>query len=104
MKKSESDLERELLARYRQWADLGYRASRFYQMFSPHCKRYVGGVAAVRLLLQKSGTPGFAFLKEKNKLKLSVEALVANGDWDDLFTASDRSRAMSKLGRLTQSG
>jgi hypothetical protein len=36
---SESDLEALLLRLYRKWEVLGYRASRFYQMFMPHCKQ-----------------------------------------------------------------
>jgi hypothetical protein len=42
----EQDLEAELLRIYEEGGKFGYWAKRFYQMFTPHCERYVGGVAA----------------------------------------------------------
>ena len=38
---NESDLEEELHRLYEEGARLGYRANRFYQLFTPKCKRYV---------------------------------------------------------------
>ncbi len=52
---------------------------------------------AVRKLLAKDGTGGFSFLKENGVLQLSVEALVAVGQWDNLFQAADREAAHRKL-------
>jgi hypothetical protein len=95
--KLEKELEEALLGLYREWADLGYRANRFYQMISPHCKRYVGGIGAVHRLLSKDSSGGFAFLKNLGKLDLSVEALVAGGKWNYLFDQFERARARENL-------
>ncbi|MDP3181354.1 MAG: hypothetical protein Q8M54_00890 [Desulfobaccales bacterium] len=96
----EADLEVELLHLYRQWGALGYWARRFYQIFSPHCKRYKGGVAAVRTVLYKNGTAGFTFLREQDRLDLSVECLVLKPEWHQLFNDEDRNRAQEKLKHL----
>jgi hypothetical protein len=93
----EKELEKALLELYRSWADIGYRANRFFQMISPHCKRYVGGIVAVRRLLSKDSSGGFAFLRKHRVLDLSVEALVAGGNWNDLFGKFERARARAKL-------
>jgi hypothetical protein len=95
--KRESDLEEALLGLYREWADLGYRANRFYQMITPHCKRYVGGISTVQRLLSRDSSGGFAFLRDQGKLDLTVEALVAGGEWNDLFSSIERARAREKL-------
>jgi len=55
----------ELLNLYEKWnTELGYRAARFYQMISPHCKRYCGGVQAARSIIVKN-TIGFTALIER---------------------------------------
>jgi hypothetical protein len=97
----EADLEVELLHLYKQWGALGYWAKRFHQMFSPHCKRYKGGVAAVRSVLYKNETRGFSFLEQHDRLELSVECLVLKPEWHQLFNDRDRNRTKEKLGRKT---
>jgi hypothetical protein len=81
---------------YYQWGDLGYWANRFYQKFSSHCKRYVGGVEAVRSVLPYE-TAGFLFLKERGRLNLSVESLILKPEWRDLFDDDDLEIAKQKL-------
>ncbi len=93
----EKDLEVELFRLYQQWGALGYWAKRFLQMFSPHCKRYKGGVSAVRILLHKNQTAGFSFLKEKDRMDLSIEFLVLKPKWHKLFNDKDRNMAKIKL-------
>ena len=93
----EAALELALLDLYEEWGALGYWARRFHQMVSRGRKRYKGGVAAVRGLLAKDQTAGFAFLKKRNRLDLTVEHLVLQPEWHDLFTEEDRNRANMKL-------
>src|ERR1019366_3400609 len=95
---SEEELEAALQGLYYKWGGLGYWARRFYQKFSRHCKRYVGGVQAVRSVLPFQ-TPGFIFLKEHGRLDLSVEALLLTPEWKGLFTDEDRAIAREKLSR-----
>jgi hypothetical protein len=86
---NQADLERELLHLYRPWESLDYKASRFYQMFMKHCKRYKGGIAAVRNVVSKSGTGGFEKLVKLGRLDLTLEkAIVLNRHWTHLFSAN----------------
>jgi hypothetical protein len=87
--RTEADLEIELAQIYQKWEALGYRASRFYQMFMRHCKRYKGGIAAVRDVVSKSGTGGFEKLAKLDRLDLTLEkAIVLNRDWTHLFSSN----------------
>jgi orotidine-5'-phosphate decarboxylase len=97
----EKDLEVELSRLYHEWGALGYWAKRFYQMFSPHCKRYKGGVSAVRTVLYKYQTAGWSFLKNKERMDLSIESLVLKPEWHKLFNDKDRHRAKMKLSQKT---
>lgn len=97
----EKDLEMELFRLYQQWGALGYWAKRFFQMFSSHCKRYKGGVSAVRTVLYKNQTDGFSFLREKDRMDLSIEILVLKPEWHKLFKDKDRHMAKMKLGQKT---
>jgi hypothetical protein len=100
---NETDLEAELFRLYREGVKLGYRGTRSYQMFMPHCKRYKGGVRAVKLLLElhKKQT-GFKFARDHKRLDLSVEALVLRPEWIHLFDDADRSGAAKKLAEATK--
>jgi hypothetical protein len=94
----EQALEAALYRLYQRWhRELGYRAERFRQTIDPNCKNYKGGIAAVRALLLKPGTAGFEFLTEANRPDLTVEHLVLQPEWDDLFDDSDRRLAEQKL-------
>lgn len=85
---------------YRRWGALGYWAKRFYQTFSRHCKRYKGGVAAVRSVLAKRQTAGLMFLRRAGRLDLSVERLVLHSTYRHLFGDVDRELARAKLDKL----
>ena len=98
VKPTETDLEIELLSLYRQWAKLGYRASRFYQTFMGHCKSYKGGIRAATDVLWKTGTGGFERLKELGRLDLTIEkAIILNPKWTQLFNDGDRAMAQRKV-------
>ena len=95
---NQADLELELRHLYQQWQRLGYDARRFYQMFMKHCKRYKGGVAAVRDVLWKRGTGGFDRLQHLGRPDLTVEKyVVLNPKWNHLFRDKDRVMAQRKL-------
>ena|SRR5436190_3419134 len=99
---TESDLERKLLGLYEEGAKLGYRANRFYQLFRRHCKRYIGGIKAVQNAIRnnnKRGTAGFEFARKEGRLDLSLEALVLDEHWTQLFTDQDRVLAKQNLDR-----
>lgn len=86
---TEVDLEIELMRLHHDWETVGYRARRFYQMFMKHCKRYSGGIAAVRNVVSKSGTGGFDELVKRGRLDLTLEkAIVLNRHWTHLFSRS----------------
>ena len=96
----ERALEGVLFALYeRWWKELGYRAERFRQTIVPGCKRYKGGVRAAKDILLKE-TGGFQRLSDHPKL--TVEWLVASGQWDDLFAEPLRVAARSKLRRISK--
>src|SRR5882672_9496749 len=86
----ESALEGALFRLYQKWLQLPvqpgharpYRAERFRQMIVPGCKNYKGGVLAVQHVLT-TRTSGFERLKDTPEL--TVESLVASGQWNDLI-------------------
>jgi hypothetical protein len=96
----ERGLEAELHRIYLEGGKLNppYWARRFYQMFTPHCKRYVGGVVAVRNALSKGGqSSGIQTVKQHGRLDLAVETLVLNSEWTHLFNDYDRAQAKQNL-------
>ena len=95
---TEADLERELECRYQEWGELGLWAKRFHQRFSPGRKRYEGGVAAVQRMLMKDPSRGFVYLRDRNRLDLTVEQLVLQPECGRLFTEAERSLARGRLG------
>lgn len=103
-----SALEDALFNLYEQWYRLPpgrdrtrpYRAERFRQMIVPGCKRFKGGVEAARHVLYRGETDGFSFLRAHGRLDLSVEKLILDPKWTDLFTEADRSAARRKLGKV----
>ena len=100
---SETDLEALLLRLYRKWRTLGYPANRFYQMFMPSCKRYRGGIAAIRNVVSKSGTGGFDRLVEMGRLDLTVEkAIILDPKWSHLFSDNLRNMAQRKVSRVSK--
>ncbi|HUO30681.1 MAG TPA: hypothetical protein VMU80_15755 [Bryobacteraceae bacterium] len=95
----QDDLEKELARLYYEGGrDLHYWANRFYQLFTPHCKRYKGGIAAVHSMLKRgSRAPGLEILKKANRLDLSLEQLVLSPEWTHLFQDEDRGQARRNL-------
>ena len=69
----------------------GYTATRFHQMLTEH-----GGVETARRLLPQM-SDGFTELWRRNRLDLTVEALVLESKWDDLFSDDERRVARSRL-------
>ena len=72
---------------------VGYNANYFLRMVSD-----LGGLAAAqRLLHSPTVSDGFTTLWERNRLHLSVEALVLQPRFRDLFTEQDRDLARERL-------
>ena len=94
----ERDLEDELLRMYEEGGKLGYWARYFYQMFMPHCQKYIGGVAAVRRMLESGGAAsGLATVLDLGREDLAVEKLVMSEKWGHLFKSWDRKQAQENL-------
>jgi hypothetical protein len=95
---NERDLNAELLRIYEECGKFGYWPKRFYQMIAPHCERYVGGVAAVRKLLEAGGSAsGLIRLLDEDRLDLSIENLVLSPKWSHLFKPWDIKKAQENL-------
>ncbi len=73
--------------------ELNYNASRFIQLVARE-----GGRKAAKQLISKSGnTYGFEVLWENKRLDLSVEALVLNPEFHELFTEEERAICRNRL-------
>ena len=74
-------------------AEVGYNATRFLQMLDEH-----GGLETARILLHAPGvSEGYTALWERKRLDLTVEALVIEPEWRDLFTADELAVARKRL-------
>jgi hypothetical protein len=101
----ERALESALLLLYEAWADLPitaehprpYYAERFRQTIVPGCKRYKGGVQAVKDILAKREVDA---MRLKCYPDLTVEYLVSSGKWNDLFNEADRTLARLRVKKL----
>ena len=69
----------------------GYTATRFHQMLTEY-----GGVETARRLLPRM-SDGFEELWRRSRLDLTVEALVLEPRWDDLFSEEEREMARRRL-------
>jgi len=100
--KSEVEMEIDLEQRFniammsiyqRAWDEANYRATHFHQMLREH-----GGIDTVQiLLLSKHVSEDYTALSEKKRLDLTVEALILDPQWHDLFTDADRDIARKRL-------
>lgn len=72
--------------------ETGYVATRFIQMVSES-----GGLAAARQLLHGAPSDGFTALWERGRLDLTVEALILDSEFSDLFTDDERKIARDRL-------
>jgi hypothetical protein len=102
----ERALEAELFRLYRAWAALPippghtrpYYAERFRQTITAGCKRYKGGIRAVKdVLLKRTG----GFKRLRGHPELTVDHLVVSGHWDDLFAEPFRRAARAKLKQIS---
>jgi len=93
-----SDLERSFDAAMmgiyqRALEEAKYRATRYHQMLCDH-----GGLETAQLLLHSSHvSEGYTALWERGKLGLTVEALILEPAWHDLFTYEEREIASKRL-------
>lgn len=69
----------------------GYTATRFHQMLTDH-----GGVETARRLLPQM-SDGFAELWRRDRLDLTVEVLVLQSKWHNLFSDEERELARNRL-------
>ena len=73
--------------------ETGYRASLFFRMINDQ-----GGYqAAITLIHASRPSDGYTALYQRNRLDLTVEALVLRPEWTDLFTDDDRLAAHKRL-------
>ena len=56
-----------------------------------------GGVETARRLIRGTATSGFETLWEKQRLDLSVEALILNPSWRALFHPDEQAMARKRL-------
>jgi len=85
-----------MLKTYREAFKLGYKATYFLRMVNE-----MGAVpAAKRLIHDPNFSSGFTQLWELKRLDLSVEALVLQPQWQELFDDQDRKAAREKLAKL----
>ena len=78
---------------YHEAKDLGYIATRFMHMLGEKGPMHT----ACSLILKEGGTEGFFRLWELRRLDLSVEALVLNDDFKELFSDEERERCRERL-------
>ena len=70
-----------------------YTATRFLQMLHEHR----GLETARRLLHSSTVSEGYTALWERGRLDLTVEALILQPEWNDLFTNDEREIARQRL-------
>jgi hypothetical protein len=95
--RNEADLERALWFLYQQWKQVGFRPRGFYEMFTPHCKQYRGGIAAIQTIFRQGTASGFEYLNHRGKRELSIESLVLREAWAHLFNDGDKRIAQQRL-------
>lgn len=71
---------------------IGYRPNTFRRMLADH-----GGVETARRLIRGAATSGFEALWEKQRLDLSVEALILKPAWRALFHPDELAMARKRL-------
>lgn len=70
-----------------------YTATRFLQMLHEH-----RGLETARILLHSSNvSEGYTALWERKRLDLTVEALILQPEWNELFTNDEREIARQRL-------
>lgn len=70
-----------------------YTATRFLQMLHEH-----RGLETARILLHSSAvSEGYTALWERGRLDLTVESLILQAEWNNLFTDEEREIAKQRL-------
>ncbi len=78
---------------YTEGKSIGYNAAKFIQMVSEY-----GGVNTAKMLINAdSPFDGFLSLWKKNRLDLSIEAVIQNPKWKPLFSEAEIERARKRL-------
>jgi hypothetical protein len=92
--KLEKDFHREMLEIYRRAkAEAHYPANRFLQMVTEH-----GGLETARILLHAASvSEGYTALWERERLDLTVEAVILDPKWKELFSDEERKIARDRL-------
>jgi hypothetical protein len=73
--------------------EYGYNATRFLEMLGEH-----GGLGTAHILLQAPGvSEGYTALWERGGLEVTVEAVVLNPKWRELFSADESKTARKRL-------
>jgi len=74
-------------------AECDYKATRFLHMLHEH-----RGVETARILLHASGvSEGYVALWERQRLDLTVEAVILGAEWHSSFTEQEREIARNRL-------
>jgi hypothetical protein len=81
-------------------AEAGYNATRFLGMVVER-----GGLETARYLLHApTVSEGYAALWERKRLDLTVEAIILQPEWQDLFSDDERRIAVNRLREYGYSG
>lgn len=98
------DVEKAFHARmidiYKAAKEIGYTATRFLGMVNDH-----GGLQTARILLRApTVSDGYTALWERGRLDLTVEAVILEHAWHDLFTPEERDTALRRLQKYEYDG
>lgn len=98
---SERQVQEAMLDIYRRAkAEAGYNATRFLGMVVER-----GGVETARYLLHApTVSEGYAALWERKRLDLTVEAMILQPEWQELFSDGERRTAVNRLREYGYSG
>ena len=90
----EKDFHKEMVSIYtRAKAEVNYPANRYIQLVSEH-----GGLEAAKILINSDApSDGYTELWKRERLDLTVEALVIQGKWSSLFEPAEISKAKKRL-------
>lgn len=91
-KPSDKAFTRAMQQIYDDAATIGYRPTTFRRMLAEH-----GGIETARRLIRGNATSGFQTLWEKQRLDLSVEALILQPEWLPLFSPEEHRIAKKRL-------
>ena len=95
----EKELQTALLTLCEKWKTIEYRATYFKRMLTASDLIYKGPVGTVKHLLGKNvgEKSGFERLRKARKLSWTVESLVQDAKWHELFEPWEIERARERL-------